>query len=90
MAATKLQCACRELITTEESYVHTLQVIVTVFERPLRTWAAEEGRGGGTSARKGDGVNADEVNALFGSVETLLEVNSEMLGQYAPQGIPTT
>ena len=78
-SATRLRAACLELISTEEAYVDTLQTIVTVFLRPLRTWAAEEGDA--AAAGRSGGVTPDEINVLFGSVETLLEVNSGMLEQ---------
>lgn len=71
-----LAAACRELISTEETYVETLRTIVTVFLQPLRTWASEEG---GHASE--DGITSEEVNELFGSVETLLEVHEEMLQQ---------
>ena len=76
-AAARLRAACLELISTEKTYVETLQTIVTVFMRPLHTWAAEEG----SSSSRGGGVTTDEMNVLFGSVETLLQVNSSMLEQ---------
>ena len=78
-AERKLRAACLELITTEESYVETLRAIVTVFMRPLRTWATEEGDA--AAAARSGGVTTDEISILFGLVDTLLEVNSGMLEQ---------
>ena len=86
MTTGRQRAACLELINTEETYVDTLHTIVTVFMRPLRMWATEEGDA--ASARSG-GVTTDEINVLFGSVETLHQVNSGLLeqlkrGQAAP------
>ena len=80
--AVMLKSACAELVSTEESYVETLTTIVTVVLRPLRTWALEEGDA--ASAVRNGGVTSDEINVLFGSVETLLKVNSDMLEQLRP------
>ena len=59
--------------------METLRAIVTVFMRPLRTWATEEGDG--AAAARSGGVTTDEISILFGLVDTLLEVNSGMLEQ---------
>jgi hypothetical protein len=69
----RLRSACLELISTEATYVETLETIVEVFMKPLRTWAYEDSSAG---ASRNGGVTIEEINILFGSVETLLGVNS--------------
>ena len=70
--------ACAELISTEESYLEVLTTIVEVFLRPLRTWSAESDQG---SAARSGGATQQEVETLFGSVETLLRVSTDLLEQ---------
>ena len=66
------RAACDELITTERAYVEILSTITTVFQQPLRRWAEESGRSKGA-------VNKTEVDAIFGSVDTLLKINQLLL-----------
>jgi len=71
-----LMCAkaCREVLDTEQSYVRVLETIVEVFGRPLSTWAAEDERAGGS----GGGASPSEVLSIFGDIEMLLPLNSEL------------
>ena len=76
MAHVKCAKACHELVTSEASYVRTLETIVEVFARPMVQWATEdeqEGRGAG------GGASVSEVRNIFGGVEMLLTMNSELL-----------
>jgi len=67
-AAEKLERVCAELLSTEASYVKTLETIVEVYARPLRAWAAE------SAADTVAALSPAEVTILFGSVETLLQL----------------
>ena len=59
-AAEKLGRACAELVSTEASYVKTLETIVEVYARPLRAWAAESATDAAAA------VSPSEVTTLFG------------------------
>ena len=82
--------ACEELVRSEETYVATLKTIVEVFLRPLHQWAAETEEKEGRERerlqersterdKERDVVTIAELKALFGSVETLLTVNRDLL-----------
>ena len=77
-AMTQLNRTCDELIETESTYVSMLETIVDVYLVPLRTWAQEDASKS-TSANKVDSITPAEVERLFGSVETLLNINRELL-----------
>lgn len=77
-AMTQLNRTCDELIETESTYVSMLETIVDVYLVPLRTWAQEDASRS-TSANKVDSITPAEVERLFGSVETLLSINRELL-----------
>ena len=75
---TQLNRTCDELIETESSYVSTLETVVDVYLVPLRTWATEDASKS-ASVDKVDSITPAEVERLFGSVETLLNINRELL-----------
>jgi hypothetical protein len=69
------QHACNELISTERTHVDCLCALDEVFRTPLRTWASED------TAKGGGGVTAAEVDAIFGTIATLLDINRRLLEQ---------
>ena len=84
-AMTQLNRTCDELIETESTYVSMLETIVDVYLVPLRTWAQEDASKS-TSANKVDSITPAEVERLFGSVETLLGINRELLDKLRTRG----
>ena len=68
--------ACLELVSTEEGYLATLECLTQVFLRPLRTWASEAASAGQHRAQQRKGIaTVAEIDFIFGSVETLLQIS---------------
>ena len=61
---------CRELISTEKTYLDVLDTIVTSFLLPLQQWAAEEAPDAAAAERKGV-VTVKELGEIFGNVEVI-------------------
>ena len=83
-SASSLQrAACLELVSTEEGYLSTLETLVSVFLRPLRTWASEAasagrqptGSAGQHRAQRNGIATIAEIDFIFGSIETLLQIS---------------
>ena len=86
-AKTQLNRTCDELIETESTYVSILETIVDVYLVPLRAWAKEDASKS-TSANEVDSITPAEVERLFGSVETLLNINRDLLDKLrTPTGL---
>jgi uncharacterized membrane protein YgcG len=72
---------CTELISSERTYLQALDAIANVFKKPLVAWAADldkESPGGYDADRTGT-VSRDELALVFGEVDTILSVTTQLL-----------
>jgi hypothetical protein len=70
---------CRELITSERTYLECLEKMVTSYLRPLRQWAQEQATDSVAAAAERKGVvTVQELGEVFGNVEALLTINGDL------------
>ncbi len=69
---------CRELITSERTYLECLETIVTSFLRPLRQWAQEQRIDSVAAAERKGVATVKELGEVFGNVEVMLTINGDL------------